>query len=93
MRDHDGTLTFAPRLPAPLRRIAFRLTWRGSRFAVEVDRSAATYRLIAGGDVKTAHHGEPIVITAGDPVTKPIPPAPERPKPTQPHGRAPHHRG
>jgi alpha,alpha-trehalose phosphorylase len=93
MRDHSGTLTFAPRLPPALRRIAFRLTWRGSRFSVEVDRTAATYRLIAGADVSIAHHGEPITISAGHPVTMPIPPAPERPKPTQPYGRAPHHRG
>lgn len=93
MRDYGGTLTFAPRLPAPLRRIAFRMSYRGSRFVVEVDRSAATYRLIAGADVRTTHHGEPIAISAGEPVTRPIPPAPERPRPTQPSGRAPHHRG
>jgi alpha,alpha-trehalose phosphorylase len=93
MRDCGGSLTFAPRLPAALRRIAFRLSYRGSRFAVEVDRSAATYRLIAGGDVKTAHHGEPITISAAEPVTRPIPSAPDRPRPAQPSGRAPHHRG
>jgi len=93
MRDHDGMLTFAPRLPAALHRIGFRMCYRGSRFAVDIDRTAATYRLIAGADVKTAHHGEPITVAAGDPVTRPIPPAPERPKPTQPDGRAPHHRG
>jgi alpha,alpha-trehalose phosphorylase len=93
MRDHDGTLSFAPRLPTALRRIAFRMSYRGSRFAVEVDRSAATYRLIAGAAVKTTHHGEPITIAAGEPVTRPIPAAPERPNPTQPNGRAPRHRG
>jgi alpha,alpha-trehalose phosphorylase len=93
MRDHDGMITFAPRLPPALRRISFRLSYRGSRFAVDVDRTAASYRLIAGADVKTAHHGEPITISASDPVTKSIPPAPERPNPTQPSGREPHHRG
>lgn len=93
MRDCRGTLTFAPRLPSALRRIGFRLSYRGSRFAVDVDRTAATYRLIAGADVTTAHHGEPITITAGEPITRPIPPAPDRPRPTQPTGRAPHRRG
>jgi alpha,alpha-trehalose phosphorylase len=93
MRDHDGTITFAPRLPPALRHLGFRLSYRGSRFAVDIDRTMASYRLIAGTDVKTAHHGEPITISVGDPVTMPIPPAPERPNPTQPYGRAPHHRG
>ena len=38
MRDHDGELTFAPRLPARLERLAFRLRFRGRRLKVEVTR-------------------------------------------------------
>ena len=36
MRDHDGKLTFAPRLPPRLERLAFRLLFRGSLLKVEV---------------------------------------------------------
>src|SRR2546422_4124572 len=67
MRDHDGTLTFAPRLPPALRRIAFRLSHLGSRFAVEIDRDTAVYPLVSGPEGRTAHHGEPITITAREP--------------------------
>lgn len=91
MRDHDGNLTFAPRLPPALDRIAFRMCYLGSRFRVEIDRDAATYRLIAGAAVHTAHHGSPIVITA-QPQTQPIPPAPRHPTPRQPAHRAPRRR-
>jgi alpha,alpha-trehalose phosphorylase len=42
--------------------------------------------------VHTAHHGEPITISADAPVSRPIPPAPQRDAPQQPPGRAPHHR-
>jgi alpha,alpha-trehalose phosphorylase len=89
MRDYGGKLTFAPRLPPKLNRIAFRFCYRGSRFSVEIDRDSATYTLVTGSDVHTEHHGEPITISADSPVTRPIPPAPQHPTPEQPPGRAP----
>jgi alpha,alpha-trehalose phosphorylase len=92
MRDHHRTLTFAPRLPAALGRIAFRMCYHGSRFAVEIHQDSATYRLVSGAPVHTAHHGDPLTINAGEPVTRPIPPAPRSPTPKQPHGRAPYRR-
>jgi alpha,alpha-trehalose phosphorylase len=93
MRDHDRTLTFAPRLPPGLRRIALRMCYRGSRFGVEIGPDAASYRLLDGPPVRTAHHGEPLTIPAGEPVTRPIPPPPSHPAPRQPPGREPRHRG
>ena len=92
MRDHDRTLTFAPRLPPGLRRITFRMCCRGSRFGVEIGPDAASYRLLDGPPVHTAHHGEPLTITAGEPVTRAIPPPPSYPTPRQPPGREPRHR-
>lgn len=41
MRDHDGALTFAPRLPPRLSRIAFRMRCAGSVLEVRIDRRAA----------------------------------------------------
>ncbi|HEU5108489.1 MAG TPA: glycosyl hydrolase family 65 protein, partial [Micromonosporaceae bacterium] len=73
MRDHDGRLAFAPRLPPGLTRIAFRMCYRASQFCVEITADGATYRLITGPDLPTAHHGDPITLTAADPITLPIP--------------------
>src|ERR1700684_1383961 len=39
MRDHDGVLSFSPRLPQALTRIAFRLCFSGRRLLVEVGRA------------------------------------------------------
>src|SRR5262249_9846347 len=48
MRDHGGKLSFAPRLPARLERLAFRIRFRGRRLKVEVARDAAAYTLVEG---------------------------------------------
>jgi len=88
MRDHSG-LTFAPRLAPGLDRMAFRMSFRGTRFSVEVTRDEATYRIVSGGPLRTAHHGEPIVVEPDSPVTLPIPDPPTPPEVRQPAGRAP----
>ena len=92
MRDHDGRLTFAPRLPARLERLAFGLLFRGRRLKVEVTKKEATYTLLDGELLEAGHHGKRITMSIGEPVTLAIPPAVERPTPTQPQGRAPSRR-
>ncbi len=64
MRDHDGRLSFAPRLPPALTRLAFRLTYRECCLIVEVTRDAASYGLVAGHALEVSHYGEPITVTA-----------------------------
>jgi alpha,alpha-trehalose phosphorylase len=93
MRDHDGLVTFAPRLPPALNRLAFRMYVRETRLCVEIGRESATYCIVSGGPLRTAHHGEPIVVEAGNGITLPIPPPPQREAPVQPKGRRPAHRG
>ena len=93
MRDHDGKLTFAPRLPARLQRLSFRLVYRGSRLQVAITKDAATYTLLAGGAVETSHHGVRITVGPDAPVAREIPAAPRRPAPSQPPGREPVRRG
>src|SRR3954454_8316340 len=51
MRDHDGELRFAPRLPRAITRLAFRMTYRGSRFAVEIGQDEAAYELLEGPEL------------------------------------------
>jgi len=91
MRDHNGKLTFTPRLPRQLSRIEFRLCFRGSRFAVEVHADRATYRLLAGKAVEITHHGRPCSVTE-EPVSLPIPEIDPGPPPQQPTGREPSRR-
>jgi alpha,alpha-trehalose phosphorylase len=99
MRDHDGRLSFAPRLPARLGRLKFALLWRGVRLRVSVNRTEVTYE-VHGGEhdgeprVELLHYGEPVVVTAQRPVIRPIPPMPPPgPTPRQPLGREPVRRG
>ncbi|MFI6331784.1 glycoside hydrolase family 65 protein [Micromonospora chersina] len=93
LRDHDGTLSFSPRLPSRLSRLEFSLQWRGMRLRVDVRPHQTTYSLRNGGPdtvVELRHHAEPIRVTAAQPVTVPVPPAhPSGPQPEQPPGRAP----
>jgi alpha,alpha-trehalose phosphorylase len=93
MRDHDGRLTFAPRLPPRLARLAFRLVFRGRRLKVEATKTEAAYRLLDGEPLELSHHGKTITVSTQKTVTERIPPAPERDPPTQPAGRAPARRG
>jgi alpha,alpha-trehalose phosphorylase len=89
MRDHDGTLSFAPRLPERLNRLAFGICFRGRRLRVEIAPAEARYTLRTGAPLEFVHHGEPVTIGGGAPVTRPIPPPPVREPPEHPPGRAP----
>jgi alpha,alpha-trehalose phosphorylase len=89
MRDHGGRLRFAPRLPAGIERLAFRIGYRGCCLAVDVRPAEATYRLVAGGGLEVSHHGETVELRGDEPQTRPIEPLPERERPRQPPGRAP----
>jgi alpha,alpha-trehalose phosphorylase len=89
MRDHGGSLSFAPRLAEALTRLAFRLTFKGRRIKVEVDHRQARYTLIDGDPLQISHHGDPVTMAPGEPVTREIPQAPRREPPRQPPGRAP----
>jgi alpha,alpha-trehalose phosphorylase len=89
MRDHDGELTFKPRLPPLLERLAFRILFRGRRLMVDVSKRDATYTLLAGRQLKVAHYGKAITVSTKSPVTEAIPSAVDRPAPRQPPGREP----
>jgi alpha,alpha-trehalose phosphorylase len=89
MRDHDGALSFKPRLPPELTRIAFGLSFRGNQLRVEIDQEQATYSLRAGQSLELSHYAQGIAVAAKKPVTVPIPPVVSREPPAQPRGRAP----
>jgi alpha,alpha-trehalose phosphorylase len=87
MRVQNGSLTFAPRLPDALGRLAFHLLFRGCRLRVEVRATEATYRLLDGSPLAVRHHGEEILLAVDEAVTRPIPDIQAGPRPTQPPGR------
>ena len=90
MRDHGDTLTFAPRLPARLTRLSFRLVYRGRRLRITVAGAQARYELLGGAPLTVEHHGEPVELaTVGEVVTRPLQPARARARPAQPAGREP----
>jgi alpha,alpha-trehalose phosphorylase len=93
MRDFNGQLSFAPRLPTRIDRLEFSLLWRGLRLRVDVNREEVTYSLRNGGGsarLTLLHHGKEIEVTQVKPVIMPIPPPMAvGPAPTQPAGRAP----
>ncbi len=88
-RDGGREVTFAPRLPRGLERLAFTLTVRGTRLHVEVLPRSASYRVVEGPDLDLRHHGKAFRLSRGVPLEAPIPPAPRLRPPEQPPGRAP----
>jgi alpha,alpha-trehalose phosphorylase len=94
MRDYGETLSFAPRLPSRLTRMAFRVAFRGNCLRVEVGQKEARYELLGKGEpLELLHHGEPFEIEPGHPQTHPVPRPPNRPPPKQPPGCEPRRRG
>lgn len=57
-RVEGGRMAFRPRLPPRWRRVAFRVSWRGSLLAVSADARTTSYRLLAGPPVELLHRGE-----------------------------------
>jgi len=89
MRDSGGMLTFAPRLPARLERLVFRVLVGGRCLKVEVTKREACYELQEGEALEIAHFGAPLTLAAGRRAVCEIPPLAERPAPDQPAGRRP----
>ncbi|MGY1705616.1 glycoside hydrolase family 65 protein [Geodermatophilus sp. SYSU D00697] len=92
MRDHDGHLTFAPRLPEGISRLRFRLNYQGRCLTVTVTPTEAGYRVSEGEPLDVHHHGRRLTV-AEDEVVAEIPPAPPVEPVRQPAGAAPRRRG
>jgi alpha,alpha-trehalose phosphorylase len=89
LRYRDGTLSFAPRLPEGLTRLAFNLMYRGRRISAEISRSTAKYSMSDGEPVDILHDGEKLTLAADKPLSRPMAVIPGRPRPSQPAGREP----
>jgi alpha,alpha-trehalose phosphorylase len=89
MRDHDGVLSFRPRLPQALARLRFRVCFRARTLLVDIAHEQATYSLSKGAPLEIVHHGEQGTVSQRRPLTRPIRRPPRRKSPKQPPGRAP----
>jgi alpha,alpha-trehalose phosphorylase len=71
MRDHEGCLSFHPRLPKEMDGLRFQLTVRGQMLDVDIDKPthAVTYKLRAGKGLTIAHCGEEVHLVECTPVT------------------------
>ena len=91
MRHTDAALSFTPRLPPALTRLAFGLHLAGRTLRVDVSGATATYSINNGKPLQLLHYGQPVHVSEDQPAICPIPDvAPLGPRPTQPPGRAPH---
>ncbi|MEV7200709.1 glycoside hydrolase family 65 protein [Streptomyces griseoluteus] len=82
-------MSFAPRLPERLRKLAFHLQFRGRRLRVEISGDKATYTLLEGPPLIIEHHGETVMLEADEPAVRTVPPLTPRPTPEQPPHRVP----
>jgi alpha,alpha-trehalose phosphorylase len=89
MRDHGTTITFAPRLPPSLRRLAFTLRYRGRCLRLEIGPDDTRYELMSGEPLDLVHHGQGFRLTGATACVLPSVPAPSRPPVSQPPGRSP----
>jgi len=99
LRERHGTLSFAPRLPDGITRLAIGLSMQQRRFRVEITAHTTTYRLLDGEPLSLLHNQEPAVLSVTTPLVRPTrttavsePPGSSGPAPsppTQPWGRTP----
>jgi alpha,alpha-trehalose phosphorylase len=90
VRDHGDELSFAPRLPQALTRLAFPVAFRGRRLHVEVTPRRVRYALGPEDEpLSFTHWGKVVHLSAGTPITAEIPAAEPLAPPRQPPGREP----
>ncbi|MFG2819347.1 glycoside hydrolase family 65 protein [Kitasatospora sp. NPDC048365] len=90
LRDHDEHLSFRPKLPSGLQRLAFSMAVREHLLRIDITHATTTYTLLRGGVLPILHEGESLRVEKGRPVTRPTP-TPEAPpeRAVQPPGREP----
>jgi beta-phosphoglucomutase len=69
LRDDDGRVSFAPRLPPAWSRLRFRLMLGDALLQVTLTEHEATYELLAGDQVEIRHFGRPMVVVAAQSTT------------------------
>lgn len=89
MRDHDGELSFAPKLPDAITRLCFRVIFRGRCLRVDIHRDETSYELLHGDPLVVSHDGEELTVLEQAQTRSTAAVAARHPAPEQPAGRAP----
>lgn len=69
MREYDGVLSFAPRLPRGIKRMSFSLLVRQCLLAVDIGTRSVIYRLRDGASLRFRHRETEIHLSAGQEVS------------------------
>ena len=69
LRDDDGRISFAPRLPPAWSRLRFRLLLGDALLQVTLTGHAATYELLTGDSLEIRQFGRPLQVVAAAPTT------------------------
>jgi alpha,alpha-trehalose phosphorylase len=74
MRDYNGRISFNPRVVGNLRTLTIPLQIRGRRLVVEIDRprETVTYLLRKGDGLEIFHRDEPLQLSQGVPLSRPL---------------------
>ena len=67
MRDHNGMITFDPRLPSSWTGLTFQITLRGTRVRVNLTREEICFEVVEGDTADLYVRGKRVVVTAGTP--------------------------
>ena len=75
MRDHDGRLSFSPRLPVTWPGLTFRICWHGSRILVELTQDRVVFTVLAAGEpvVPLTVRGKEYVLSKDAPLVVDLP--------------------
>jgi alpha,alpha-trehalose phosphorylase len=76
LRDHEGVISLDPRLPEVWDGLTFRITLHGTRVRIDVRHTELRLTVEDGDEVTVLVRGESVTVRAGDPVTRPLAPAP-----------------
>jgi len=74
MRDYNGRISFAPYVGEKLERLTIPLQIRGQRLLLEIDRpnGTITYLLQKGTGLEIFHRDEPVQLSEGVPLSRPL---------------------
>ena len=79
LRDFDGDVHFAPRLPQGWPGLRFRVEVRGQRIEVDMSPEATRYRLITGTGIPIRHFDEQLRLVPGEVLQRAVERAPSMP--------------
>lgn len=76
LRDHEGVISLDPRLPEVWDGLTFRITLHDTRIRIDVRHTELRLTIEDGDQATVLVRGESVTVRAGNPITRPLAPAP-----------------